>query len=185
MLRYHAFIRRGLLLVGMLNCLGLVAATLPAAEFPVPTGIPNQLFYLQRDPNPNTVIYQLNVNDAGKIDEDEPVGMFWLRYAEHGERQDLSFIQRRFAYGLTAQKLGPDKYELKFAAYHKIRFFLMRSGADRAFHVFATIANKQIILNRVFLRIEGGTFWVPNVKYIELKGWNAATREPVVERVSV
>lgn len=82
----------------------------------MPTGIPNQLFYLQRDPNANTVVYQLNVNDAGKIDEDEPVRMFWLRYAEHGERQDLSFIQRRFAYGLTTQKLGPDKYELKFAA---------------------------------------------------------------------
>jgi hypothetical protein len=51
--------------------------------------------------------------------------------------------------------------------------------------VSATIANKQIVLTRVFLRIEGGTFWVPNVKYIEFKGWNPATREPVVERVSV
>ena len=28
-------------------------------------------------------------------------------------------------------------------------------------------------------------FWVPNVKYIEVKGWNAATREPVIERLSV
>jgi hypothetical protein len=37
----------------------------------------------------------------------------------------------------------------------------------------------------VYLRIEGGTFWVPNVKYIEVKGWNAVTREPVVERLSV
>ena len=47
------------------------------------------------------------------------------------------------------------------------------------------IANKQIVLNRVYVHIEGGTFWVPNVKYIEFKGWNAATREPTVTRINV
>ena len=161
--------------------------TLPPAPkpipFPVPSGVPNQLFYLQRDPNTNTVIYQLNVDRAGHLDENEPVNVFWLRYDEHGERKDLNFIQRKFAYGLTAEKLATDKYELKFAAYSKVRFFLLRSPTDKAFHVYTTIAGKQLQLERVFLRIEGGTFWVPNVKYIEFKGLNTATREPLVERI--
>jgi phosphatidylglycerophosphate synthase len=160
-------------------------AQVPATIFPVPVGIANQLFYLQRDPNPNTVIYQLNVDKTGRLDEEEPVRAFWIRYTENGEHKNLNFIQRKFAYGLTAQKVASDKYELKFAAYNKLRFFLMRSSADNAFHVFTTIANRQIVLTRVFLRIEGGTFWVPNVKYIEFKGWNAASHEPVVERVNV
>ncbi|WP_046244161.1 DUF4833 domain-containing protein [Hymenobacter terrenus] len=176
-----------------LLAIGLLFSNLPLANampqpgivFPVPTGISNQLFYLQRDPNINTVIYQLNLNGAGKLDEDEPVRVFWIRYTEQGERKELSFIQRKFAYGLSAKKLATDKYELKFAAYNKVRFFLMKSPADNAFHVYTTIASKQIVLTRVYLRIEGGTFWVPNVKYIEFKGWNAASREPVVERVSV
>ena len=155
----------------------------PATPFPVPSGITNQLFYLQRDPNTNTVIYQLNVDRAGRLNEDEPVNVFWLRYDEHGERKDLSFIQRKFAYGLTAEKLATDKYELKFAAYSKVRFYLLRSPTDKAFHAYATIGGKQLQLERVFLRIEGGTFWVPNVKYIEFKGLNTATREPTVERV--
>ena len=155
----------------------------PTTIFPVPSGVSSQLFYLQRDPNTNTVIYQLNVDRAGQLNEDEPVNVFWLRYDEHGERQDLSFIQRRFAYGLRAQKLAPDRYELKFAAYGKVRFFLLRSPTDKAFHVYTTIGGKQLQLERVFLRIEGGTFWVPNVKYIEFKGLNTATREPLVERV--
>jgi phosphatidylglycerophosphate synthase len=162
-----------------------MAPPVAGTPFPVPSGIANQLFYLQRDPNTNTVIYQLNVNGAGKLDEDEPIKVFWIRYAEQGEVKDLNFIQRKFAYGLSAKKLTTDKYELKFAAYDKVRFFLMRSPTDKAFHVYATIANKQVVLERVFLRIEGGTFWVPNVKYIEFKGWNAATREPVVERINV
>ena len=155
----------------------------PTTIFPVPSGVSSQLFYLQRDPNTNTVIYQLNVDRAGQLNEDEPVNVFWLRYDEHGERKDLSFIQRKFAYGLTAEKLATDKYELKFAAYSKVRFFLLRSPTDKALHVYTTINGRQLQLERVFLRIEGGTFWVPNVKYIEFKGLNTATREPAVERL--
>ncbi|MCC2548589.1 DUF4833 domain-containing protein [Hymenobacter sp. BT175] len=157
----------------------------PALTFPVPSGIANQLFYLQRDPNTNTVIYQLNVNKAGQVDEDEPVRAFWLRYQEQGQRQELSFIQRKFAYGLTARKVSVNRYELKFAAYNKLPFYLLKSSVDKTFHVFTVIASQQIVLTRVYLHIEGGTFWVPNVKYIEFTGWNAATREPVVQRVNV
>jgi phosphatidylglycerophosphate synthase len=161
------------------------AAPAPEPKFPVPSGIPNQLFYLQRDPNTNTVIYQLNVNKAGQVDEDEPIRIFWIRYAEQGQQQDLNFIQRKFAYGVKSKKIGPDKYELRFAAYGKLPFYLMKAGPDRAFHVYTAIAGKQGVLERIFLRIEGGTFWVPNVKYVELKGFNPTTREPVVERFQV
>ncbi|WP_210522099.1 DUF4833 domain-containing protein [Hymenobacter terricola] len=176
-----------MLLIGLLNSASLQAspARQPGPAFPVPTGIANQLFYLQRDPNPNTVIYQLNVNSAGQLNEKEPVRVFWIRYTEQSQQQDLSFIQRRFAYGLTAKKLALNKYELKFAAYNKVPFYLQRSGVDKTFHVFTVIANQQIALTRVYLHIEGGTFWVPNVKYIEFKGWNAATQQPVVQRVNV
>jgi hypothetical protein len=160
-------------------------ASQPMLNFPVPAGVANQLFYLQRDPNTNTIIYQLNVNSAGKVDEDEPINVFWLRYDEQGQRKDLNYIQRKFAYGLSAEKVGPEKYALKFAAYNKVPFTLMRSGLDRAFHVFTVINNRQIALTRVYLRIEGGTFWVPNVRYIEFKGWDATTHAAVVARVNV
>jgi hypothetical protein len=160
-------------------------ASQPMLNFPVPAGVVNQLFYLQRDPNTNTIIYQLNVNRAGQVEEDEPINVFWLRYDEQGQRKDLNYIQRKFAYGLSAEKLAPEKYQLKFAAYNKVPFYLMRWSADRAFHVFTVISNRQIVLSRVYLRIEGGTFWVPNVRYIEFKGWDAATRAPVVTRIAV
>lgn len=177
--------------VAALLVLGLLASSLPARAaapaltFPVPSGVPNQLFYLQRDPNTNTVIYQLNLNSAGQLDEEEPIKIFWIRYAEQGQREDLNFIQRKFAYGVKAKKLAPGKYELRFAAYGKLPLYLMRGGPDNAFHVYTSIANRQSVLERIYLRIEGGTFWVPNVKYIELKGSSPATREPVVGRFTV
>jgi hypothetical protein len=159
--------------------------TPPMLSYPVPTGVENQLFYLQRDPNTNTVIYQLNVDKGGRLNTDEPVHAFWIRYADQGERKELNFIQRKFAYGLTAKQLAPEKYVLKFVAYDKVPLYLMKWPIDNAYHVFATLHNRQVVLSRIYLRIEGGTFWVPNVKYIELKGQNATTREPVVERLAV
>ena len=177
------------LLIGLLcSSLALEAAPQqpqPMLTFPVPSGIAHQLFYLQRDPNTNTVVYQLNVNEAGQLDEDEPINIFWLRYQEQGQRKPLNFIQRRFAYGFTSKKLAPNKYELKFAAYGKLPLYLMKSGSDNTFHVFVTVANTQIQLERVYLRIEGGTFWVPNVRYIELQGLNTATHAPVSKRLTV
>ena len=163
----------------------VLAGPQPVTNFPVPTGIAHELFYLQRDPNTNTVVYQLNVDGAGQLDEDEPINIFWLRYAEQGQRKELNFIQRKFAYGISTKRLAPNKYVLKFAAYDKVPLYLLKSSTDNAFHVYATVNSQQIELQRIFLRIEGGTFWVPNVKYIELKGLNTTTHQPTAVRLSV
>jgi hypothetical protein len=53
-----------------------VAAFSPGQDFPVPRNIPNLLFYLQRDPDANTVIYQLNLTEQGELNEAEPIKVF-------------------------------------------------------------------------------------------------------------
>lgn len=152
--------------------------------FPTPKGISNQLFYLQRDPNTNTIICQLNTDERGELDKDSPVNVFWIRYAEKGQRSDLNFIQRKFAYGINSRPLGNDKYELKFVSYGKFPLYLMKDKSNQ-YRVYATVNKKQIILNRIYVHIEGGSFWVPNVKYVELKGIDASTGDEVTERMKV
>ncbi|CAM3793941.1 DUF4833 domain-containing protein [Pontibacter korlensis] len=147
-------------------------------SLPVPKGM---MFYVQRDPNANTVIYELNKTAQGSLDENEPIHPFWIRYAEGGEHKELNYIQRKFAYGLNTKKLGKDSYELKFVCYSKLALYL-RKGNDGAYHVLCKINNREAVLDRIFVRIEGGTFWVPNVLYVELKGRDAATGKMVTER---
>ncbi|WP_347156856.1 DUF4833 domain-containing protein [Pontibacter chitinilyticus] len=156
----------------------------PQDSFPVPKGIRNLLFYVQRDPNANTVIYQLNQTEQGGLNEQEPVHIFWIRYADKGERKELNYIQRKFAYGLKYKKIGKDSYELEFVSYPKLPLYL-RKAADGKYHVYATINQKQAILDRIFVRIQGGTFWVPNVLYVELKGKDATTGKVVIERIKL
>ncbi len=143
-------------------------------------GTVNRLFYLQRDPNPNTVIYELNA-PGGHLDTDEPVHPYWIRYNEKGQKQDLSYIQRKFAYGVSAKESGAGRFDLRLAAYKKYPLTLMK-GPDGKYHIFATISKRQAVINRIFVKIEGGTLWFPNVRYIEVLGADAQTGTAVIER---
>lgn len=154
-------------------------------KFPTPKGIQHELFYLQRDPNTNTIIYELNLKEDGKVDPEKPVNIYWVRYADKGQKEDLSYVQRKFAYGLQTKALGNDEYELRFVSHKKLPLYLKRSPADKKYHVYIDANDKKIMLDRVFVRIEGGSYWLPNVKYVELKGLNAKTQAPVVERMKI
>jgi phosphatidylglycerophosphate synthase len=133
----------------------------------------------------NTVIYQLNLNAQGRVNRREPVQVFWMRYAEDGQPRALNFIQRRFAYGLHAKQVESDAYELRFVSYAKFPLYLDRSAGDNQYRVYATIGRRRAVLQRIFLHIEGGSFWAPNVQYVELKGTDAATGAEIVERIKV
>ncbi len=157
----------------------------PVDTFPVPPVNANSLFYLQRTPNINTVVYELNLTN-GALDKDEPVKALWIRYTEQRQRADLSWIQRHFAYGLKERDMGDGSYELRFVSYKKVPLTLKRWPADNKQHVFATIQGRQAIVNRVYIRIDpGGTFWSPNVKYLELKGIDIQNGKELVQRIKV
>ena len=153
--------------------------------FPIPPSNANSLFYLQRTPNINTIICELNEKD-GRLDKDEPVHVLWIRYTEQKQRQELSFIQRHFAYGLKEKNLGNDVYELRFVSFKKLPLYLMKSPVDKRPHVYATITGRQAILHRIYVKIDpGGTFWSPNVEYLELKGVDAGNGKELIQRIKV
>lgn len=154
-------------------------------KFPTPKSIPHELFYLQRDPNTNTVIYALNLKADGKVDPEKPINVYWMRYADKGQKEDLSYVQRKFAYGVQTKALGNDEYEIRFVSNKKLPLYLKRSPVDKKYHVYIEANDKKIELDRVFVRIEGGSYWIPNVRYVELKGLNAKSQAPIVERLKI
>lgn len=152
--------------------------------FPVPNGNNKQLFYLQRTPNTNTIVYELNYKN-GEIDFENPVHEFWIRYQENGQRQELSYIQRKFAYGIKSKKLGDNRYELSFVSYKKYKMYL-EPGPDKRLNVYTKINNKKVMLTSIFLKIrEGGSFWSPNIEYVEVSGIEPLSRSIVKEKVKI
>ncbi len=139
------------------------------------------LFYLQRDPNANTVMYDLNTLSDGSLNPENPLHVYWLKYNERGQNEELNYIQRKFAYGITATPKAGNGYDIRFVSYKKFPMTLMKH-TDGKYHIFALIANKQIILKNLFVRVEGGSFWIPNILYVEVKGTDPVTGKEVTDR---
>jgi hypothetical protein len=155
----------------------------PQDTFPVPTNIKNQLFYLQRTTNTNTVVYALNINDKGVLDEGNPVKVFWIRYPEGGMQKELNFIQKAFAYGTTSKKNKDGSFTIQLVAYKKKPFTLKKSPLDNTYKLYTLINNKESEIKRVFIKIDpGGTLFSPNIAYVEMKGKDAISSKPIMER---
>lgn len=151
-------------------------------SFPVPKNIPNLLFYIQRDPNTNTICYNVNLDPNGEVNKETPVDIYWIRYPEGGGRKELNYFQRKFAYGINAKSIGNGVFELRSVAYNKLPIFLRKDEKNK-YRVYTKINNKECILSRVFIRIDGGSFWHPNVLYIEVKGKEVATGKTIIQRI--
>ena len=82
------------------SLIGFSQSTTQNDNYPVPQRTYKSLFYIQRSHNKNTIVYDLNVSQDGKLISDAPIHPYWIRYEEGGVLQELSFIQRKYAYGL-------------------------------------------------------------------------------------
>lgn len=153
--------------------------------YPNPPKTANRMFILQRTPNANTIACDLNLNDKGEVDLDDPLTTYWLRYGDQadGPRKELNFIQRHFAYGLNINKIGEGKYEFWFVSYKKYHMYLVRAG-NGVWKVYGKINGHLSVLDSIFIYIKGGSFWNPHVVYVELSGKNPTSGKVAVERLS-
>ena len=151
-------------------------------EFPAPTGNPNQLFYLQRTKNTNTVIYELNKKN-GLLDSKNPIHIFWILFTSNEERQELSSIEKKFAYGITITAIGNEEYQFTLVAYPKITLQL-KKGADQNHHVYLTLSGKLMILQRTFIKEKEGNFSLnPAIEYIDFFGIDVVSGKEINERI--
>jgi hypothetical protein len=152
-------------------------------NFPTPKNIDNMLFYIQRDPNINTAIYVINYLENGKIDKNNPIKAYWIRYAEKGEKKDFNYMQRKYAYGIESKTVNNEEFELQFVSYKRLPLTLKKVDSDQKYHVFVSVNQKRIQVEKIFVRIEGGSFWLPNVKYAEVTGIETSSNKIITERM--
>src|SRR5436190_14964042 len=155
----------------------------PPKVFPVPPTNENSLFYIQRTKNTNAIVYEVNRLPDGKINVDDPVKVYWLRYATDSTTAELTYIQRKYAYGVVTKQYDKNKntFVLQLVAYKKRNIFLIPAGNNK-YTALMSINGKFAEIKRIFVSISGGTFWFPKVDYIELTGKDPTTQQKIVER---
>jgi hypothetical protein len=86
---------------------------------------------------------------------------------------------KKNAYGVVYLSKSENYAKFRLAAYDKRVFELKKNK----FRVFTISNNKEVEVNRVFIYITGGTFWIPKIPKIELHATLSGTAEKIKEMI--
>lgn len=169
----------------ILLLLGLSASGMAAQDsYPTPPEGRNRLFYIQRTGNTNTIVYDANVTGSNSFKTNDPVNIYWIRYADGGGAAGLNYMQRTFAYGVKSQKVaGTNDFDFHLVCYSKKK---LRLSFDAEGKPYATIDinGRKMKLDRIFVKIDKSTTFTltPKVEYVELWGKDPNTGNAVYEK---
>ena len=151
-------------------------------EFKVPDE-PNQLFYVQRSPNANTVIYAAKLDAQGNFDSRGPVEAFWRKFNIDGSKQPLNFMERMMAYGVKVNaRKAEEPITFTIASLPQRKLTL---GWDAQHHPQATMTmgSRVVKLAYVYLQVvEGGL--MPSVPELDIFGTDLANGKAVHEHLT-
>ena len=164
--------RRALHLLASGAALSLAAPRLFAASA-------RELFTLSRSKNANVVKYVVRSSADGCLDATCPIDAYWLMLAENGRREELTWTDRKLAYGFSVSEQTSQGLTLHLSAC-TARQLRVRS-APGAFRAELDIAGQPAFLRRIFVHTEDGLL-LPRVRYIELSGLTPASQR-VTERI--
>jgi hypothetical protein len=142
-----------------------------------------QLFSIERNRDANQILYNLNITDQNTLDVENPMNIYWKKYTENSKIEPLTWIQNKYAYGVKLENITASGAEFKFVSYAQRTFFI-KKGLDSKFHVFVYSNGKERILTKIFIQIDGGTFWFPNISRVELHTYDSNLKQQEIEIVN-
>lgn len=169
-------------IAGVAAWMSFVGIHVPA-EFPIPPRTKQSLFYIHRNLNNHSVVYDINLTEKGAIDPEEPVKIYWIRYGEKNKHKELNYMERTFAYGLKSEPLDRGTYQASFVAKRekKIDVYVDDKGQATA---LMKIDNKISKLVKIFVQVAEDGWW-PKVAYVEFFGTDFKTNLPTYEKLLI
>jgi len=150
-------------------------------EFKTPDE-PNQLFFVQRSPNSNTVVYAAKLDAHGEIDRSDPVEAFWRKFNIDSAKAGLNFMERMMAYGVKVDRAQPGKpVTFTIAALPERKLTLALDGQHKP-EALMQMGGRTVKLAYVYLHVvEGGL--LPQVPELDILGTDTATGKAVHEHL--
>jgi len=150
-------------------------------EFKVPDE-PNQLFYVQRSPNSNTVVYAAKLDAKGSFDTRTPVEAFWRKFNIDGSKKSLNFIERMMAYGVRVATGKAGQPIIFTIAALPGRKLTLGWDAQHRPQATMTIGSRTVKLAYVYLQVEEGSL-MPDVPSLDIVGTDIASGKAVREHL--
>ncbi len=152
---------------------------------------PQVVMVMHRSKNKNVVVVAANMTKKGVLDQNNPVDIFWLdlepsymkarrdKGITH-DREELNFLERKWAWGTTSNVLSPTHAQFSFAAEPEQLFdVVVQNGVP---NLFTTWLDNQYMIRTAFVDATEQVClnMKDNVKELSLQCINLKTKQPEV-----
>jgi hypothetical protein len=145
----------------------------------------NHLFIIERNRDKDIIQYDVNLDEAGDLNLSDPVSIYWVRRSMNHQNEPLTAIQKRLSYGIRVTDRQPDSQHIcsfRFVSVPDRIFNLVRYGDT--FRVLLTSGGREITVEKIYVEIIGGSYWLSGVSKVELHGTETVTGTPVMEIIT-
>lgn len=159
-------------------------ATVAQYNYPVPPKTEALLFYIQRNHNENTIMYDAKHLADGTLDPKKPIDAYWIRYQEDSLRKELNWLDKK-AYDIHCNSTDgkPKEFDVELVADDSRSFTLKQLEPNKSV-LYTTINNVHAEIEHMWIQADNSGMW-PTVLYIEFFGFDIETREPVYEKLII
>jgi len=159
----------------MLKFLFLILANFVIAQegYPKPKASEKLLFYIQHSSNHNTFIYEKS------SDKNQPISVSRINYEDKGQKESLTAIQRKFAYGVEFR--NDSKTQFSLAAIKKSEFMIKTQNGKS--WVELQLPKLKIKVDHIFIQLAGNVNGIKaKADYILVYG-KTANNKSIVEKI--
>ncbi len=148
--------------------------------FPVPPSSKNLLFYIQRNKNANTIVYEARFDGQGQLAMKDPVDVNWIRHTEGGKREPISLLETNLAYGVKHRSSEAGVAQMAFVASAR-HPFRVEVGANGQAEARMMINGRYARLHHVEIQADESAIW-PKILYVDIHGIDLVTGLAIAER---
>jgi hypothetical protein len=140
----------------------------------------NRLFTILRNKDSNEIIYEVNPDKNGGLNQKNPINIYWIKHNKGSRKETLSMLEKKLAYGINYQKINTETTHFQLVSYPN-KTLILKKFENEKFKVLADINGEQAELTKLFIHINGGTFLLPKITSIEIHGINIHDRKNTKE----
>jgi hypothetical protein len=138
------------------------------------------LFRIERNKNANIVQYDAQLTPEGNLKPEKPVIVYWIMYANRGEKEELNWIEKKMAYGFSTEYVPKGDFwimDLVADIQRKIKVY----NANGRYRAETLIDGHPAFIDAIYIQSIEDTIR-PKVKFIEFFGKAVKTGRSLYEK---
>lgn len=150
---------------------------------PVPAE--NILFFMQKDGDPNTVVYLLNYDQCGKLKPEKPICAVWLKDLVNGKAPAFYRKPESSLYGFECRVIGEAQFEIRLNACEKMPLYLKRLPETGKYQIYIRDEDREYLLKRIYMRVANRKGRSAKVQHLDLVTLNSLSGIEFLKRINI